>query len=178
MATDAKEKQKTQEKPKGSILYSIFVFIIGIFAISYLTTGTFDFDGGVLKAKALYRKAFPQGEKVFTTKQLALYDGSDPNRPIYLAIKGRVYDVTAGANYYGKGGGYSFFAGKDATRAFITGCFQTHLTHDLRGITEEQMKSLNSWIEIYENSDKYFYVGRVEHAPIDPSTPIPPPCDE
>lgn len=31
-------------------------------------------------------------------------------------------------------------AGRDASRSFITGCFQTHLTHDLRGISEEELK--------------------------------------
>lgn len=30
-------------------------------------------------------------------------------------------------------------AGRDAARAFTTGCFQTHLTHDLRGLGEEEM---------------------------------------
>lgn len=34
---------------------------------------------------------------------------------------------------YGPGGSYSFFAGRDATRAFITGCFDTDLTPDTRG---------------------------------------------
>lgn len=34
---------------------------------------------------------------------------------------------------YGPGGSYSFFAGRDATRAFITGCFAEDLTPDLRG---------------------------------------------
>ncbi len=31
-------------------------------------------------------------------------------------------------------------AGKDAARAYGTGCFQTHLTHDLRGLTESEMR--------------------------------------
>ena len=38
---------------------------------------------------------------------------------------------------YGPGGSYSFFAGRDATRAFVTGCFDTDLNGDLRGV--EQM---------------------------------------
>lgn len=37
---------------------------------------------------------------------------------------------------YGPGGGYSFFAGRDAARAFVSGCFDTDLTHDLRGLEE------------------------------------------
>lgn len=31
---------------------------------------------------------------------------------------------------------YGFFSGKDASRAFITGCFDTDLTPDMRGIEE------------------------------------------
>lgn len=76
---------------------------------------------------------------VLTQNELARYDGSDPAKNIYLAIKGEIFDVTAGRPYYGKGGGYSFFSGRDASRAYTTGCFQTHLTHDLRGLTPHQI---------------------------------------
>ena len=31
-------------------------------------------------------------------------------------------------------------AGKDAARAYGTGCFSTHLTHDLRGLSEDELK--------------------------------------
>jgi hypothetical protein len=37
-----------------------------------------------------------------------------------------------------KGGGYHIFAGRDAARAFVTGCFKTHLTHDIRGFNEHE----------------------------------------
>lgn len=31
-------------------------------------------------------------------------------------------------------------AGRDAARAFTTGCFETHLTHDLRGLSAQELE--------------------------------------
>ncbi|ORZ41727.1 cytochrome b5-like heme/steroid binding domain-containing protein [Catenaria anguillulae PL171] len=117
-------------------------------------------------------------ELVFTPETLKEFDGTDPTKPIYLAVLGKVYDVSAGREHYGPGGGYSFFSGRDAGRAFVTGCFETHLTPDLRGLSAEQLKGVDEWREFYDNHDQYFYVGTVVHPPIDPNTPIPKHCDE
>lgn len=78
-----------------------------------------------------------QGEVVLTDAELALYDGSDPSKPIYLALNGTIYDVSISPKTYGPGGSYHFFAGKDAARAFLTGCFADDSVPDLRGV--EQM---------------------------------------
>lgn len=68
-----------------------------------------------------------------TDKELQAYDGKDPTKPIYIALNGTIYDVTAGARVYGPGGSYSIFAGKDAARAFVTGCFLEDGHPDMRG---------------------------------------------
>jgi predicted heme/steroid binding protein len=66
----------------------------------------------------------PEGPvRTFTKEELAKYDGSDPTLPIYLSIRGRVYDVTAGRSHYGPEGGYHGFAGRDASRSFLDLCF-------------------------------------------------------
>ncbi|KAF1952170.1 hypothetical protein CC80DRAFT_479742 [Byssothecium circinans] len=70
-----------------------------------------------------------------TDAQLLAYDGTDPNKPIYLALNGTIYDVSANRDTYGPGGSYHFFAGRDAARAFLTGCFKDDQTPDLRGVT-------------------------------------------
>lgn len=44
--------------------------------------------------------------------------------------------MSASPQTYGPGGGYAFFAGRDATRGFLTGCFAEDLTPDLRGVEE------------------------------------------
>jgi predicted heme/steroid binding protein len=71
-----------------------------------------------------------------TDADLRRYDGSNPELPIYLAINGSIYDVSNGRNFYGPGGSYHFFAGADASRAFITNCFDSDITPDLRGVEE------------------------------------------
>ncbi|KAE9966475.1 hypothetical protein EG327_011822 [Venturia inaequalis] len=76
------------------------------------------------------------GEVLLTDAELAQYDGTDLSKPIYVGLNGSIYDVSASPQTYGAGGGYSFFSGKDAARAFVTGCFAEDLTPDLRGVEE------------------------------------------
>ena len=69
--------------------------------------------------------SLPQ-RRVFTPDELALHDGTR-GRGIYLAVLGEVYDVSAGRKHYGADGAYAHFAGRDASRSFITGkqgCFE------------------------------------------------------
>ncbi|RAH79853.1 heme/steroid binding domain protein [Aspergillus japonicus CBS 114.51] len=79
---------------------------------------------------------FLQGPLTLTPAQLALYNGTDPSLPLYLSVNGTVFDVSANPLVYGPGGHYNFFVGRDATRAFVTGCFQEDLTSDLTGVEE------------------------------------------
>ncbi|KAI4091223.1 MAG: hypothetical protein LQ344_004215 [Seirophora lacunosa] len=82
-------------------------------------------------------RAWLRGPITLTPQQLSLYNGTSPTLPIYLALNGSIYDVSASPHLYGPGGAYAFFAGRDATRAFVTGCFDTeNLTGDLRGAEE------------------------------------------
>ena len=64
------------------------------------------------------------------------YDGTNPDLPIYVAVNGSIFDVSVSAHTYGPGGSYHFFAGHDATRAYVTGCFSEDITPDLRGVEE------------------------------------------
>ena len=50
--------------------------------------------------------------RVFTKEELAKYKGEEEGGKIYMAIMGKVFDVTRGKDYYGPGGGYAFFSGK------------------------------------------------------------------
>lgn len=51
-----------------------------------------------------------------TLAELARHDGTDPSLPIYVAIKGVIYDVSTKRESYGPGCGYHVFAGKDPSK--------------------------------------------------------------
>jgi predicted heme/steroid binding protein len=57
-----------------------------------------------------------------TEEELKKYTGED-GQPIYLAIDGKIFDVSASPAFYGPGGHYHHFVGKDATRAWVTECW-------------------------------------------------------
>ena len=107
------------------------------------------------------RPPLPEAEaRDYTLAELADYDGSDPLKPLLLAIRGRVYDVGRGRDFYGPGGPYGMFAGKDCTRALAKVAFDPELfTGDLDGLDQDELDKLEEWIEMFEA--KYRRVGRL-----------------
>ncbi|KAL4623962.1 neudesin-like [Arapaima gigas] len=97
--------------------------------------------------------------RLFTEEDLANYNGHTEERPIYLAVKGVVFDVTKGKAFYGKGAPYNALTGKDCTRAVAKMSLAPEdLTHDTTGLTEEQLQSLESvFKDTYK--EKYPIVG-------------------
>ncbi|KAF6135202.1 hypothetical protein GIB67_035273 [Kingdonia uniflora] len=90
---------------------------------------------------------------LWTKEELAKYNGTDDNSPVLLGILGSVFDVTKGKSHYGPGGGYQHFAGRDASRAFISGNFTGEgLTDSLHGLSSVQMKSVVDWRDFYFRS--------------------------
>ncbi|KAJ3208958.1 hypothetical protein HK099_008609 [Clydaea vesicula] len=102
----------------------------------------------------------PPGDKVFTAAELAQYNGESEGKPIYLAVKGVVYDVTKSAQMYGPTGGYKNFAGKDASMALgksstkIEDCVGDYST-----LSAEQLDVLNKWEAFFKK--KYNILGTV-----------------
>ena len=90
------------------------------------------------------------GVRVFSASELARYDGSPSSPGLLLALLGEVYDVSEGSQYYAPGGGYSFFAGRDASRAFVTGQFDTAgLVDDVEGLASSDYLGLQDWAKFY-----------------------------
>ncbi|KAJ1664043.1 hypothetical protein IW140_004342 [Coemansia sp. RSA 1813] len=107
--------------------------------------------------------------KEYTLKELSKYNGEDESKPILLGINYNVYDVTPGAKFYGKGGSYSLFAGRDCTHNFAIGSVNKDDLPaidsdpvDLQTYTEDQQKAAQNWQE--RLSQKYKAVGKLVKA--------------
>lgn len=102
-------------------------------------------------------------EGKFTPKTLAQYNGTD-NARIFIAVRNKVFDVTQGATFYGPGGPYENFAGRDASRGLALNSFDlaclTPIDQPidaLADLSKEELESLDSWEQHFES--KYKVVG-------------------
>lgn len=103
-----------------------------------------------------------------TAAELAEMDGRTETTPIYIAIKGHIYDISLGREAYGPGKAYSNLVGKDSTRAFANGCTEDAcLGSSMEGLNEMQLTEIDKWHDFYHNHDKYKYVGRLAIDPVD-----------
>ncbi|KAL3653495.1 Membrane steroid-binding protein 1 [Castilleja foliolosa] len=94
-------------------------------------------------------------------EELKGYNGSDPKKPLLMAIKGQIYDVSQSRMFYGPGGPYALFAGKDASRALAKMSFEEKdLNGDLTGLGVFELEALQDWE--YKFMGKYVKVGTVK----------------
>ncbi|CAL8283676.1 unnamed protein product [Lota lota] len=93
--------------------------------------------------------------RLFTEDELKRYDGSEDGQPILMAIKGVVFDVTKGKEFYGKAAPYNALVGRDSTRAIAKMSLDPgDLTPDTAGLTADQLSSLE---KVFEGTYKTKY---------------------
>ncbi|XP_036398253.1 neudesin [Megalops cyprinoides] len=93
----------------------------------------------------LKHKSVVKPVRLFTEEELEKYNGQEEGQPIYMAVKGVVFDVTKGKEFYGKNAPYNVLVGKDSTRAVAKMSLDPEdLTHDTMGLTDAELQSLES----------------------------------
>ncbi|RCI09088.1 hypothetical protein L249_5063 [Ophiocordyceps polyrhachis-furcata BCC 54312] len=103
----------------------------------------------------------PPKDDPIPTEQLAKATGVDGST-CYVAIKGKVYDVT-GNKAYQPGGSYHVFAGKDASRALAKSSTKAEdVSAEWRDLDDKEKTVLDDWITFF--SKRYNVVGVVEGA--------------
>ena len=106
-------------------------------------------------------------QRDFTIPQLRSFDGSDPEKPIYVSLKGVVYDVSSASNLYGKGNAYNCMAGREASRAMAKLSFEeTDLSNTrLDDLGAFERGTLDDWVEKFQHYKSYPIVGRCPLVP-------------
>ncbi|CAK0848409.1 unnamed protein product, partial [Prorocentrum cordatum] len=86
---------------------------------------------------------------------------------LYLAVWGRVFNVTSGHSFYAPDAAYGKFSGHDCTRAFALHSLKASLLDmDLEGIEERKLENLNTtYWDTYR--EKYPIVGKLVDPPYD-----------
>lgn len=109
----------------------------------------------------------------YTPVELSRFNGKDDPK-ILMAINNKVFDVSAGKAFYGPGGPYRNFAGRDASRGLAKNSFDEDMLtsldrpiDDLANLNEEEQASLKDWEQHF--TSKYIHVGSL--VPNDSITP-------
>ena len=117
------------------------------------------------------RVSIPPKDLTFTRAMLKAHRGEEDepvpqgrvHAPVYMAVNGRVLDVSYGGHAsYGPGGPYHLFAGIDASRALAKMSFKDEDvagSSDLSDLTEEQMAVLADWEKRFVEKSLYPVVG-------------------
>lgn len=103
----------------------------------------------------------PKLRRDFTVAELKAYDGNQPDGRVLVAVNGTVYDVTRGKRFYGPGGPYAAFGGRDASRGLATFSVTASEVEydDLSDLSPPEMDSVREWEMQFK--EKYELVGRL-----------------
>ena len=101
----------------------------------------------------------PEGD--MTPAELKAYDGSDEGKAVLVGVRGRIFDVSEGREFYGKGGPYNIFAGIDASVALARMSFKPEdlQNGDWENLSYAEKDTLDDWEAKFET--KYRLVGKI-----------------
>jgi len=104
----------------------------------------------------------PPKETPITLEELSKCDGTNPDKPTYVAIKGTVFDVSKNPAY-GEKGQYHVFAGKDPSRALALSSLKPEdCVPEWDDLDGKYKTVLDEWYTFF--SKRYNIVGKVEGA--------------
>lgn len=95
-----------------------------------------------------------------TLEEMSKCTGEDPFRPILVAVNGKIYDMTEARNFYGPGGAYHVYAGREAARALgKMSLEESECTGEIDDLSEKEKTTLEQWETKF--ASKYKVVGQV-----------------
>jgi len=104
----------------------------------------------------------PPSDEPISYDDLAQCDGTNPDKPTLVAIKGTVFDVSKN-EAYGPKGNYHVFAGKDPSRALAQSSLKPEdCRPDWYDLPDQAKTVLNEWFTFF--SKRYNVVGKIQGA--------------
>ncbi|KAL7551623.1 hypothetical protein ACHAWF_014824 [Thalassiosira exigua] len=107
------------------------------------------------------RLAYVEPREAWREEDLRAYDGIDATGPLLMAVKGDVFNVWKGRNFYGPGAEYNIMAGRDATRFLAKNRLEEESDKEREvALNIAERANLEVWYWTIKN--KYQHVGRLE----------------
>ena len=109
------------------------------------------------------RLAYIEPKQVWKEEELQRYNGlnDDERGPLLMAVKGDVFNVYKGRNFYGPGGEYHIMAGRDATRFLAKNRLEEESDEEKAvALNIAERANLEAWYWTIKN--KYDRVGSLE----------------
>jgi hypothetical protein len=138
----------------------ILIGCIGVLVVFILRMVLF--GSGSSGPRAPYKPKRKPAKIFLTPADLAGHDGSDASLPVFVAIRGAIFDVSSRRDMYGvKGQGYNVLAGRDASRALAKHALDeaTCNNPNIDDLTKGELDALESWEGSFKQ--KYNVVGYV-----------------
>lgn len=112
----------------------------------------------------------------FTAQQLRVFDGTPDEhnqqpKPVYLSVAGIVFDVSDGRDFYGPGGPYEKFAGRECGVALSKFAFDEiylDVPVDRASLNPGERMELDQWIEKFQYYRHYPIKGKLVSVMPDP----------
>ena len=141
-----------------SIIVVVFGFIAAYFLIALIRALHFHFITSRRLLNGQGAVKYNIGD--ITIEELSKYDGTDPFKPLLVAIRGQIFDVQKSVDFYGPGKSYSVYAGREVSRALgKMSLKESDCNGDLSDLTEKELSVLSQWEDKFHT--KYPLVGRV-----------------
>lgn len=111
----------------------------------------------------------PDPPRNFTATQLRKFDGTEDEnsgepKPVYLSLNGTVFDVSNGRDFYGPGGAYEMFAGRECGVALAKMSFEEEHLDNVAGCADlnpGEKCTLDDWMEKFQHFKGYPILGKL-----------------
>lgn len=147
----------------------LLIVVVGYYGTSSWLTSQDRLASVNQKSHDNEEKEEPDPPRNFTTKQLRFFDGTkDPStgndKPVYLSVNGHVFDVSTGRDFYGPGGPYEKFAGRECGVALAKMSFDEEHLDSVDGCASlnfGEKTQLHEWYEKFKYMRCYPEMGRL-----------------